>query len=60
VEEIDDTLQKACLWMTKAWNDHNKRNWTVQVGLSYNRLTIKYELVFSFVKINTRLNLFSY
>ena len=26
VEEIDDTLQKACLWMTKAWNDHNKRN----------------------------------
>jgi hypothetical protein len=35
-------------------------NWTVQVGLSYNRLTIKYGLVFSFVKINTRLNLFSY
>jgi hypothetical protein len=34
-------------------------NWTVQVGLSYNRLTIKYELVFSFVKINTRLNLFT-
>jgi hypothetical protein len=26
VEEIDDTLQRAYLWMTKAWNDHNKGN----------------------------------
>lgn len=24
--EIDDILQKARLWMTNAWNDHNKRN----------------------------------
>jgi len=62
VEGNKMSIEKGRIWyyITYSIDLQFVFSWTVQVGLSYNRLTIKYGLVFSFVKINTRLNLFSY